>query len=229
MVCEGPTDVEVLRGILSTYIGDYTLRVLQPEGSAYGGDAGPHGGGWKGVRSWCHTVATAGGFETVLPANPPIDLLIIHIDADIADEAEIAVAEPCPPPMPTIRALERLLLTWLGLEEGAPDNLALWIPSKSTEAWILRAFFPQLPQAQPCRDLSPGTACIECIDEPARELLYKNPKFVRLKDGKLRKLSQTYRTEGPSLGLAWPLIVESCDAAAHLDEQLRSWLGSTKE
>ncbi len=49
VVCEGPTDVEVIRAILDVHLrDDYVITQLQPDGSLYGGDAGPYGVDGKG-------------------------------------------------------------------------------------------------------------------------------------------------------------------------------------
>jgi hypothetical protein len=55
LVCEGPTDYDAHGAFLDANLrgADYELTLLQPDGSLYGGDAGPHGGRWKGVRGWC--------------------------------------------------------------------------------------------------------------------------------------------------------------------------------
>lgn len=116
LVCEGPTDCEFFRAVLDATLHgqDYQLTVLQPDQSLYGGDAGPHGGGWKGVRSWCRDVASAGGVEKVGAITPSVKLLVIHVDADVAAEPEHRVSKPCPPPEPTIDAVTEIVLNWLG-------------------------------------------------------------------------------------------------------------------
>ncbi len=116
LVCEGPTDLDVLRAVLDAHLNgeDYQLTMLQPEGSLYGGDAGPHGGGWKGVRSWCLEVAAQGGLRAIHALADDVDLLVIHVDGDIAGEPELDLAQPCPPPEDTVHAVEHMVLSWLG-------------------------------------------------------------------------------------------------------------------
>lgn len=149
VVCEGPTDIEVIRAILSYHFSeDFILTQLQPEGSLYGGDAGPHGGGWKGVRSWCLAAADAGGLEAVGALTRDVKLLVIHVDADVASDSEVGAEQPCPPPLATVDRLESIVLGWLGLQEP-PPRVAICVPSKAIEAWLLRAFFPELDVAVP--------------------------------------------------------------------------------
>lgn len=222
LICEGPTDIEVFRAILRARLGaniDYNLDVLQPQMSAYGG-AGPLGGGWKGVRAWCQSLAAAGGLEALCALTEDVDVLVIHVDAGIAADPEIEVARPCPPPMDTVEGLRRVLASWLSIET-LPAKLALWVPAMATEAWILRAFFPTDPRAAPCGATSPTLPCVECLDDPARALIHREPRFVRMKAGVVKKLRQTYRAEADAFAQRWPEVVETCEAAKCFDLQLR--------
>jgi hypothetical protein len=90
LVCEGSTDHVVLEAVLFAHLNSPDFRVsrIQPDESRYGGDAGPHGGGWKGVRGWCQSVRDAGGIKAVGALPEDVDLLVIHIDADIAAALE---------------------------------------------------------------------------------------------------------------------------------------------
>ena len=224
VVCEGPTDLEVMRGILDVHLQEeYVIHQLQPEGSLYGGDAGPFGGGWKGVRSWCQATAAAGGLEAVGALNPEVNLLVIHVDADIAAESEFNTEQPCPPPMATVGEVEALVLGWLGLSTF-PSRVAVCIPSKSTEAWILRALFPTDEAAVSCSEVPPGGPCVECIEEPARLLLHRKPKLVRLRKDRLRKLRKEYELSRGQLGKAWQDVVKNCASAARFNEQLNAIL-----
>lgn len=100
VVCEGPSDSVVIKAALARRLGDFVMTQIQPEQSLFGGDQGPLGGGWRGVEAWCRQVADLGGLSASgRLANA--DLLIVHVDADIADEEDIACAKPCPPPSPT--------------------------------------------------------------------------------------------------------------------------------
>lgn len=222
VVTEGPTDVEVIRAVLDARLeNDYVLTQLQPDGALYGGDAGPHGGGWKGVRGWCKAVARLGGLEAAGALHGDVKLLVIHVDADIASDPEIGVAEPCPPPMTTVKRLESVVLGWLGLE-ALPPRVALCIPSKAIEAWLLRSFFPKDAAAVPCLEAAPGQPCVECIPDPARELVNRQPRFVRMKRGELKKNRKVYEDHRRELVSSWKGVVQCCSTAKRLDDQLGS-------
>jgi hypothetical protein len=231
LVCEGPTDYDALGAFLDAHLrgADYELTILQPDGSLYGGDAGPHGGGWKGVRGWCRAVAQAGGPVALAALTPDTDLLIIHVDADIAYDSEIAAAHPCPPPEDTVQAVEATVLSWLGLAT-LPSKVALWVPSMSTEAWILRALFPTDRQSVPCAGLPVGATCVECLRDPASALLGRRPKLVQRKRSApnrgevIRKLRREYQAQRTKLAGAWTHLMADLWSATRLARHLREWI-----
>lgn len=223
LVCEGPTDLEVFYALLDAHLlgHDYSLTMLQPDGSLYGGDAGPFGGGWKGVRGWCQSVAEGGGLEAVGALHDEVDLLVIHVDADIAADPELACACPCPPPYNTIAALERLVCDWLGLTT-LPARVALWIPSMSTEAWVLSALYPA--QAPPCLPEPSAAGCVECLLDPAGALLALRAPLVKRKDGKLKKMRKEYAALREDIAGRWGELTQRLWAASHLQQQLNRCL-----
>ncbi len=157
------------------------------------------------------------------PSADDVRLLVLHVDADIASEPEIDIEQPCPPPIPTVEKLESIVSGWLGLTT-LPPRLALCIPSKATESWILRAFFPTDRASIPCSEVTSEESCLECYADPARFLLNKKPKFVRLKEGRVRKLRKEYELRRNQLSRAWLDVVANCASAARFDDQLRAIL-----
>jgi hypothetical protein len=161
LVAEGVTDYEVLRAAIESMLNgrSFDLKLLQPEGSVAftgAGDAGPLGGGWKGVYQWCLKAAERGdGSLSGDPVFGQYDLWVLHLDADVANEdpanqrvnpiPELAgvlpCAQDCPPPSATTDPLRRVLLSWVG-ETQTPRQTVLCTPSKSTEAWVMAVFFP---------------------------------------------------------------------------------------
>jgi len=161
LVAEGITDYVILTAAIDSMLNgrSFDLKLLQPEESVAftgRGNAGPLGGGWKGVRKWLLLAAQRGG--GVLRRDPLFigyDLLVLHLDADVASEdpvndavdpiPELAGVLPCaldcPPPNATTDLLRRVLLSWGG-ETAVPPRTILCTPSKSTEAWVMAIFFP---------------------------------------------------------------------------------------
>lgn len=162
LVAEGVTDYEVLNAAIESMLNgrSFVLTSLQPEGSVAftgGGNAGPFGGGWKGVYCWClQAIQRSGGKLSDDPLFLGQDLLLLHLDADVAgeDPANTQIApipelagvlpceQPCPPPTATTDSLRNVMLSWIG-ETQTPPKTVLCTPSKSTDAWVMAAFFPK--------------------------------------------------------------------------------------
>ena len=85
VVLEGTTDEVVLEAILRALLPhdtEFDLDRLQPEGSIVFGSTG---GGWPGVYRWCRQSAREGGGSVSgSSALTYHDLLIVHVDADVA-------------------------------------------------------------------------------------------------------------------------------------------------
>ena len=161
LVAEGVTDFVVINSAIEAMLAgqSFDLKLLQPEGSvafAGGGDAGQFGGGWKGVYRWClQAVERAGGQLRDDPLFDNYDLLLLHLDADVAGEdpansaapiealrGVLPCQQPCPPSNASTDPLRQILLSWVG-ETQTPPRTVLCTPSKSTEAWVMAIFFPQ--------------------------------------------------------------------------------------
>lgn len=212
LVAEGVTDYEVLAAAVESMLDglSFDMKLLQPEGSiAFSGrgDAGPLGGGWKGVYRWCLQAAQRGdGSLSGDPLFLGYDLLLIHLDADVAGEdpansrvdpiPELARAlpceRPCPPPGATTDALRRLLLAWLG-ETLKPPRTVLCTPSKSIEAWVMATFFPQ--------DREMVRVGWECHPDPERRL---GQQPLRQRFAKRR---EDYADRKAELRDRWPDVV----------------------
>ena len=218
LVGEGVTDFEVLRAAIGSMLNgqSFELKLLQPEGSvAFNGlgDAGPLGGGWKGFYKWCLQSALRG--EGSLSGDPlfvSYDLLVLHLDADVADEdparhpfapiPELAgvlpCAQTCPPARATTDLLHRAILSWLG-ETQTPPRTVLCTPSKSMEAWVMAAFFPQ--------DREMRAQGWECHEKPERRLA-QQPIAQRFE-----KSQAEYSKRNLQFRTCWPEIVKKLSEA----------------
>jgi hypothetical protein len=165
VVCEGPTDMVVIRSVVAALGIDAVITQIQPEDNS--NLLGDFGGGWKGVRAWCQDAVTQGGLQVTL-ANA--QALIVHVDADIAYDKELACAQPCPPAQDTANAVRSMVLEWLGVT-SPPQGVVLCVPAMATEAWAFCALFPMAKEA----------SAIECRREPAALLVPKKPKLVAKK------------------------------------------------
>ena len=212
LVVEGPTDAIVIGSAIRAILGHdhFLLQMLQPDDSeVFAGGFGPHGGGWKGVGRWCLQAVGRngpGGLQNDL-LFAQHDLLIIHLDADVAAENPtpdcgllgLPCEQPCPPARATTDSLRAMLLQWLG-ETRRPDRTIFCTPSKSTEAWVMEAFFPS------DRELTRRGK--ECHPKP-EDRLSQQPKNKRF--GKTRA---AYREREPQMVEAWPRIAGKLSEAA---------------
>ncbi|RKZ54283.1 MAG: hypothetical protein DRR16_05040 [Candidatus Parabeggiatoa sp. nov. 3] len=83
IVAEGPTDSLLIELLINQLLQtEHHYLELQPKQSKTGhsGDFGVYGGGWKGVRAWCQSCEG----QKLKAHFLQLDLLIIHIDADVA-------------------------------------------------------------------------------------------------------------------------------------------------
>ena len=155
LVAEGPTDGVVIESALRSMLDDrpFVLKQIFPEGSASFGELGT---GWIGVYRWCRQSAKRGNGalsnDKLVFQN--FDLLILHLDADVAGfnyadgaiipevaDGTLPCDRPCPPPTATTDALRPVLMNWCG-EAETPTRTVICMPSKSTEAWVVASLFP---------------------------------------------------------------------------------------
>ena len=221
---EGPTDAIVLRAILGALLPDtdFVFQTLQPEGSAAFGSApsGNTGAGWVGVYRWSRQSACEGGGSVSgSSALSNHDVLIVHVDADVAGKTyasgniqdapceDLPCEAPCPPPDETTNALRAVVLNWLG-EHERPSRIVLCTPSKSIEAWVLAAVWPEGDVVR--RD------DWECRPNPKGQLaaLPMHRRFGKLPDD--------YRCKQGDMERAWPEVSARLTEAARFEAEFLS-------
>jgi hypothetical protein len=226
LVTEGPTDHTVLEEVLASQAWDgeeFRFLPIQPESSDAFGGFGHHGSGWKGVRRWCQEAyAMPGGLSGYLSGayGGPVDVLVIHVDADIAGDHEIGVEQPCPPASATTDEIRKVVLGWLD-SPAMPPKLVLAIPSKSIEAWVLAALAAKHNKA---------VAGIECIANPALRLARKPLKFLRTKDGQPKRDQDVYSDIlGPETAARWDKVCAVCTEAKRFTEEFAAALTAASD
>lgn len=212
LVAEGPTDFLVIEAALKAILPrPFVLQLLQPEATR------PDlGNGWGGVLKWCRDGCQRGyGALENDPTLALFDLLIIHLDADVADKSyadcgdeieqaatqhgwePLPCAVPCPPSQDTVEQLKSVLLSWLGVAE-AGDKTVLCIPSKAVESWLAAAVLP---------DTSALLAGLECtMNLEAR--LAALPKAQRIK-----KTRREYLQHAGAVSARWERVCAQCSQA----------------
>ena len=219
---EGPTDAIVLQAILRALLpddADFVFQTLQPEASEAFGSAsfGTMGAGWAGVYRWSRQAAREGGGSVSgSSALSHHDVLIVHVDADVASETyasgnirdapcdDLPCEKPCPPPNGTTNALRAVVLDWLG-ERGCPPRIVLCTPSKSIEAWVLAAVWPDNRMVR--------RGDWECRPNPEGQLAAL-PIHRRF-----RKRPDDYRRWQGEIEAAWPNVSARLTEAARFEEE----------
>lgn len=218
LVAEGITDFIVIEAALKAILQrPFVLSQLQPEPTRP-----DMGGGWGGVFKWCQEFRQRG--KASMESDPTLtdlDLVIVHLDADVADKnyadcgeavAQAALAlQPlpgplaCPPPSNTVTALEAVLLSWLHIPAVGPKSL-FCIPSKATEAWLSAAALP------PAHALLTGLECNLHLETQLAQL----PKGQRI-----RKSAREYRNLAEAVTAQWAQVKAHCTQAALFDQQVQ--------
>ena len=157
LVAEGPTDYVLIEAALKAVLGKQTfvLNQLQPEVTSPS-----FGGGWGGVLKWC--AATSQRYTGSLDDDPLLknfDLLVIHLDTDVAHQSyadcgeaveamaanknwpRLPCSQPCPPVAATCAALQAVLMGWLN-PAVLGSKTVVCLPAQSTGAWLAAAALP---------------------------------------------------------------------------------------
>ena len=230
LVAEGPTDKIAIEAFLSAIITKpFVVTLLQPEVlNAFNGNFGAKGSGWCGVARWCRAKAAEGfgNFETD-PTMQHFDLVIIHLDGDVADKSYADCGENFPgeglpldlgPTMVAQRVamLEKTLCEWLGV--SAPGSKTVWcIPHLAMEAWIVAALFPS------------EVAALFPSENESGDSLESTPNLdkwlaVRPLTLRLRKNTRDYKAWATEFTQGWPFAITTCSQASRFDSDVRSHL-----
>ena len=206
LVCEGQTDVPVLRAVLEEVWPGLEVRCLQPELDETDRARGP--AGWSQVKAWCERYAAT--LEEILAPDvgDSIDLLLVAIDADVAIEAGIA-----DPPTRGVGAYETTRLRdtvrgWLRGEarKNLPPELVVSTPVMAVETWVIAALFP--------KENTP-----EAIGHPAKRLVEKKKLRISPDNGKPWKEMHVYRDFASSVAGKLKRVRRRCPEA---DRTLRA-------
>jgi hypothetical protein len=224
LVCEGPTDGIVIAAALRSMLGErrFILKRLQPEESLPIGTVT----GWCGVYKWCKSSSRRAGKLREDVVFSTYQLLIIQVDADVAEKSyaecgrgesggDLPCHKPCPPPSATTNPLRSVVLRWAA-ETDVPPKTVLCTPSKSMEAWVLTALFPEDKEVK---------RSIECLGSPVKRLRQQPAK------NRIEKTEEDYAGKAEKLQETWPAVVEKLSEARRFQEDFLAELprGSAAE
>lgn len=244
LVCEGPRDYDMLSAAVKKVLPGTTVRPIQPDAEL----TGTYGFGWKGVWRWCRD---NGGVsddgltlkEILSGIEPPIDYLLIQMDADVSrkdreshcgcahapcQHQQTVVlpdcqhcggkANACPIslPCPEHTAPEDYVQHLSGvLGQYFPEDspVLFVIPCDSMDAWIVAGFEPEVPSC-------------EQIHNPWGSVISSGRTFhgIRVKG---EKSSRTYRELIAGTMKNWEQVTRQCPQAAKLVTALQSLSSAT--
>lgn len=217
LVAEGPTDLVVIEAALKAVLPDpFVMTQLQPEPTQ------PKlGTGWCGVLKWCDQAHRRHrGFLMDDPTLVGFDLIIIHVDVDVAHQqypncgesvetwaeenfwGNLPCTRPCPPISDTVDELLRAIESWLGQVQSC-DRTLFCLPAQSSGTWlaaaVLSATDPLLANAECNRTL-----------ESQLKLL---PKKRRIK-----KTKRAYQDKAYLITEQWTQVKQVCTQAEHFEQ-----------
>ncbi|MEF8702379.1 MAG: hypothetical protein V5B32_03910 [Candidatus Accumulibacter sp. UW26] len=213
LVGEGPTDYELIHAALRAVLSrPFVMTLLQPE------ETRPAmGGGWGGVLKWCH--AARQRHAGTLGADPTLsgfDLLIIHLDVDVAGAryadcgpavevmatqwgwTALPCVQPCPPVNASCFGLEAVLNSWLGQSMPSPRTLYC-LPAQCSGTWLAAAVLPAGHVLLAAAECNTGV-------ESGLARLAKNER--------IRKQVREYRQRAPQITTQWAAVKQICTQAA---------------
>jgi len=202
LVCEGPTDVRILRAVLRELWPDARVVALQPEVDEAGIPVGPKRG-WTAVREWCEQNAATMDDVVDPGIGDPLDLLVVALDVDIA----VAAGIEDPPATTKAYDASRLCKTvkgWLrpdGQKKLAPQ-IVIGVAAMAVEAWVIAAL--------PSKPANP-----EAVEDPA-EWLAAHKKLPRHTDGAPWKQIPMYDGFAGQIGAKLDKVRKRCGEADRL-------------
>lgn len=193
-VCEGSTDVVVLRRVVESVLGDIDPRTLQPETDALDRQVVGTRAGWSEVRAWCERANSLDEYFDP-DVGDPLDLLVVAVDLDIAIRAGIT-KHPVNLDAYDASELCKIINSWL--PAPLPGRVIIAIPVMAIEAWILAAIFPRIRN-------------FESIDSPAG-LLVDNGKIEMGRNGPWKRVIE-YRSFADMIASKLKQVRKACREA----------------
>ncbi len=227
LVIEGPTDkiaIEHALKAISKNVVDFQYTVIQPEQKTADAFGGPSDAsepvyqkpGWGGVCSWCQSMSAkalainATDKDVFHIAELQHDILILHLDADVAtfryEDASLTSNANAPLPIndgttlvEKAHILEDYLCTWLAPIE-TNDNVVFCIPSMAIETWM-------------CVGLNHKTSYTTKTQnvEERNDLIGRIPKRTTFYNKNAQKLTKN-----------WEHVESSCSQAKRFGDAMRS-------
>lgn len=203
VVAEGPSDRVLISRLVERLFGaDVEVRAIWPQEPLTPGR--PYG--WRGVRSWCEEFGPQLDVFMNGVEGDELDLMFVHVDCSMAQH--VGARRPCPPARATADALRAEIRgAWLGLE-SLPETLVLVSPCQSAETWIRAAL-----------DTDPVSE-LECRDAEEIDRWFHRNRYLRIRDGQLKKPLRRYRPLVEKTSARWTEVKALCSEARRFEDEV---------
>lgn len=201
LVCEGPTDIIVIKKIAKKISeatdSDIIIQELSPQRDATTRRYPDHG--WKEVRQWCKLygknsdnsenhfaiLARKKSWKAQLSISHA-DAIIIQMDTDIVEYiTDLATMYNGTTKQSRKRFAKNAILSWLG-EDTLPSNIYLLLSTQSTETWLLATH----ERTENIFSSLPNNFDFEDIENIIELLCNLNLQYICYNDGGRIKLSK---------------------------------------
>lgn len=214
IIAEGPTDVEVIEGILRTVFAKDTFcfRTISPTPQELQSQRKKEGFGWGGVYRVCKDLREKLEMLTLMGAA--FDLLVIHVDGDVAykDYADIE-EQPLQNDLPCASVTAEV-------QEAGSIPVVLCLPFLSTETWAGQLLYPG-----EWTDIDEKTSediiyhRLFLLGQPKSE---KERRLIRQKAGKMKKNTKGYQNLARQMTAAgWMGVTQRYVQAKRFDAALK--------
>ena len=233
IICEGPTDYIVLKGIIDKITGEDNYYVqLQPEPDL----TGRYGNGWKGVWKWC--VDNAAIKEKLMKdIEPVLDILVIQMDGDVSRKEKVAhcwcestvcenkginnpiecdknveikaicpVVLPCADHENSINGYIEHLENLIGRWLNNLSDTCIVIPCDSTESWIVAAY--------------DETENVEDIEDPWINIIARRKAYHNIRISGTQKQQKLFKQFVKVVCSNWSKVTELCISAKKFEENI---------
>lgn len=233
IVCEGPTDYIILRGVIDKITGESNAYVmLQPEADL----TGKYGNGWKGVWKWCYDNAAIRK-KLMQDVQPALDFLVIQMDGDVsrkersahccceatqcmhkgewnplecditpAGRAACPVVLPCAGHTASVSGYMSHLKGLIAAWLQEMDGTCIAIPCDSTEAWIVAAY--------------DQTEEIETVNDPWGHIITRGRTYHGIRISGQKKRLRIFEAFLPTVCENWAQVTELCESARDFEQSI---------
>ncbi len=232
IVCEGPTDYVILRGVIDGITGEKNRYIpIQPDPDA----RGRYLNGWKGVWKWCREYAGILA-PYMKDMQPAMDLLVVQMDGDVSRKDKpvhcgcnsvhcerrgtadplMCIVDTCPIVLPCLTHEPPVggyishLKQFIGSLLGQTDNICVAIPCDSIEAWIVAAY--------------DGVENVEAEEDPWEHMIARGKYYHGIRISGKKKRAVTFLEFVPVVCENWGRVTQLCESARDFEESIRRQL-----